>query len=117
MWVRAGFNSLLGEVLSVAIKYHPTAMMNPTGVAVDIIPLTLSGGDIDLTDPEGPTGGYCGRALLIGSTAGNVKFKPAITDPTARTQAVAANQQIDGGVQYVYSTSNGTSAATVSVML
>lgn len=100
----------------MAIKYHPTAMMNPTGVAVDIIPLTLTE-DVDLTDPEGPTGGYCARALLIGSTAGNVVFKAARTDAESRTIAVAANQLVEGSVQFVSSTGNGTTAATVSALL
>lgn len=97
------------------IKYHPTANMNPTGVPVDQIPLTLSS-DVDLTDPTGPTGGYCARALLIGSTAGNVVVMPAGGD-TYRTIPVAANQQLQGAVQTVRSIGNGTTAATVTALL
>lgn len=96
-------------------QFHPFARINPQGVAVDTVPLTLSGADIDLTDPEGPTDGYCARGLLVGATAGNLKFD-TVTGET-RTQPVAANQFLQQAVSKVYSTSNGTSAATVSAVL
>lgn len=96
-------------------QFHPSARINPLGVGVDTVPLTLSGSDLDLTDPAGPTGGYCARALLIGSTAGNVKFD-TMTGET-RTQAVAANQRLEQAVAKVYSSANGTTAATVSAVL
>ena len=99
------------------ITYHPTRMTNPLCVPIKQIVLDLSGNDIDLTDPDGPTGGYCAAALLIGDTAGAVKFKSAITGAEATTQDVDAFQLLQGGVQYVYSTANGTTADTVTVLL
>lgn len=98
-----------------AKQFAPGARINPLGVPVDTVPLTLSGGNLDLTDTAGPTGGYCARGLLIGSTAGNVKFD-TVTGET-RTQAVAANQFLQGGIALVYSSANGTTAATVSAVL
>lgn len=96
-------------------QFAPGARINPQGVGVDTIPLTLSGGNLDLTDPAGATGGYCARGLLVGSIAGNLKFD-TVTGET-RTQAVAANQFLQQAVAKVYSSANGTTAATVSAVL
>ncbi len=94
------------------VQFHRAADFNPVGVFS--IPLTLSGSDLDLTDPAGPTGGYCARALLVGSTAGNLKFKDMLGNTC--TQAVAANERLDVGAQYVFNVSNGTTAATVTAL-
>ena len=83
-------------------------------VPVDWVPLTLSS-DVDLTDDAGPTSGYCARCLLVGSTAGNVKVDTPFG--TARTIPVAANQCLYGIFTKVYSTANGTTAATITVGL
>ncbi len=96
----------------MAVQFHPAAGFNAVGIFS--IPLTLSGADLDLTDPAGPTGGYCARALLVGSTAGNVKFKDMLGNTCL--QAVAANEQLTCGAQYVFSSGNGTTAATVTAL-
>lgn len=91
-------------------------MPNPLKTAVpdnrtpcDWVPLTLSS-DVDLTDPEGPTGGNMARALFVVG-AGNLVFlaggAPNLT-PAARTLAVPANFQLSGIVQKVYMTSTAT---------
>ena len=95
------------------VKLHPAASWCAT--AVDAIPLDLSSGDVDLTDPAGPTGGYCARAILIGSTAGNLKVDTLVG--AARVIPVAANQRVDQTVRNVYSTANGTTAALVIALL
>ena len=95
--------------------FHPAAAFNPGGVAT--IPLNL-GADVDLTVSTangGQTLGYCARALLVGSTAGNIKFTDLLGN--TETIAVAANQRIDQSVAYVFSSGNGTTAATVSAIL
>lgn len=95
-----------------AVAFHPAAGLTPT--AVDLIVLDLSA-DRDLTDPAGPTGGFCARAILIGSTAGNLVIDTLAG--TARTVPVAANQLVEGCVKKVYSTGNGTTAAVVIAVL
>lgn len=96
----------------MAIKFHRSTEWVPTAVAT--IPLTLTS-DVDLTDPAEQTGGYCARAILIGSTAGNVKVDSI--DGTTSTIAVAANQLLELAVKKVYSTGNGTTASVVYVVL
>lgn len=92
-------------------KLHPAATF--TQVGVQTIPLTL-GADVDLTDPAGQTGGYIARALLIGSTAGNVGYYgPGGTGPYV--QAVAANQRLDTEISGIVNAT--TTAATISAML
>ena len=95
------------------VQLHPAAGFNLTSIGQVV--LTLSGADIDLTDTTGPTGGYCSRAFLIGGTAGNVKYKDMLGNTV--TQAVAANQILECEAQYVFSTANGTTATSVSVLL
>lgn len=94
-------------------KFHPAAAYCPTGI--DYVPITLSGGDIDLTDPAGPTGGYCARAVQIGGTGGNLVVDTLIG--TQRTVPVAANQLVELSVSKVYSSADGTSATPVGVYL
>ena len=93
----------------MAVAFHPASYFSP--VAVFSITLDLTA-DVDLTLVAGQTLGWCPRALLVGSTAGNIKYKDLAGNIV--TQAVAANQRLDGGVSYVYSSANGTTAATVT---
>lgn len=97
-----------------AIALVPQAAFTPVGV--ETIPLTL-GSDVDLTVSTangGQTRGYVARALLIGSTAGNVVFYDGLGNGPY-TQAVAANQRLDTMVSYVVN--SGTTAATISAIL
>jgi len=96
----------------MAFTMHPASYFNAVGVST--IPLDLTS-DVDLTLAAGQTGGYCARALLVGSTAGNIKFDDC--SGNTKTQAVAANQRLDTLVSKVYSSGNGSTAATVSAML
>lgn len=45
-----------------------------TETGYDMIDVTPDGEDVDLTDPEGPTGGLCARALYI-EGQGDVAFQ------------------------------------------
>lgn len=94
-------------------KLHPAAAFTPVGIKT--IPLTLTS-DADLTSSSGQSGGYCARALLVGSTAGNIVYYD-VTAAGPFTQAVAANQLFEQEVSQVMSTGNGTTAATVSAVL
>lgn len=96
----------------MAVQLHPAAQFNPCSIGQAVLDLSE---DVDLTDAEGPTDGYCCRAMLVGSTAGNLKYKDMLGNTVI--QPVAANQQIDVEAQYVFSTGNGTTAASVTVML
>jgi hypothetical protein len=95
----------------MAVQFHPAAAYVAVGIFT--IPLDLTA-DVDLTSTSGQTNGFSARALLVGSTAGNIKFKDLLG--ATRTQAVAANQRLDSGVSYVFSTGNGTTAATVTAL-
>jgi hypothetical protein len=95
----------------MAVRFAPAAAFNAVGVFAVVIDKTA---DVDLTLTDGQTGGYCARWLLIGSTAGNIKFKDM--DGNTCTQAVAANQRLDVGVQYIFSTGNGSTATTVTAL-
>ena len=104
--------------MSVVKQIHPAARINPECVAIDTVPITLSGGsgvDVDLTDPNGPTGGYCARGVVIGDTAGNVKFD-TMTGET-RTVAVIAGQFLRQYIAKIYSSADGTTAHSVNAVL
>lgn len=92
-------------------KFHPASGFNPQGVRN--VPLAL-GADVDLTDPAGQTGGYMARAVLIGSTAGNLGYYDQFgLGPFV--QAVAANYQTPFSVSAIVNAT--TTAATVSAVL
>ena len=95
------------------IKLVRSAIWTPEGVGYR--PITLSGDPIDLTDPEGPTGGYSCRRIKVGSTAGNVVFIGL--DGTETTYPAAANEVIDVGACVIGDTEAGTSATPVGVIL
>ncbi len=59
--------------------------------AVDAIPVDPSGGDKDLTDPAGVTGGWCARSFYV-TVAGDVAFYAvgANTAPSNATPVVPA---------------------------
>lgn len=96
-----------------AVKLVPAATWTPGGV--DFVPITLSGSDIDLTDPEGVTGGYSCRAVQIGATGGNLKV--ITLRGVERTIPVAANATVQVGACVIGSSSSGTSATPVGVIL
>lgn len=100
-----------------AVQYHPAAAFTPT--AVDYVPITLGGANIDLTDPSGVTGGYCARSVQIGGTAGNLVVETVSSTGAAvtRTIPVAANAVVPVGVAKIYSAANGTTATPVGVYL
>ncbi len=83
--------------------------------AVDYVPITLSGDPIDLTDPEGVTGGYSCRAIKVGSTAGNVVFISLRGEE--RTYPAAAGEVIQCGACVIAGSGDGTSATPVGVLL
>lgn len=96
-----------------AQKLHPAAAWNPT--AIDYVPISLSGADVDLTDPAGVTGGYCARAVKIGGTGGNLVVDTLIS--TGITIPVAANEIVQCCVTKVYSSGNGTTCTPVGVFI
>lgn len=104
---------------SAAIKFVRSASWTPGGV--DFLPITLSGADVDLTDPDGPTGGYSARAVQIGSTAGNLVVMTVrsggLGTPVARTIPVAANSVVQVGCCVVAGSANGTTCTPVGVFL
>jgi hypothetical protein len=95
----------------MAVRFHPAAAY--VAGAIFTIPLDLSA-DVDLTSTSGPTNGFSARALLVGATAGNIKFKDILGN--IKTQAVTSYQRLDSAVQFVYSTANGSTAATVTAL-
>ncbi len=92
-------------------RFHPAATFTPG--AVQTIPLTIAA-DVDLTALAGQTGGWCARAILVGSTAGNLVYYD-ITGAGPFTQALVANQLFQQAVSQVVMT--GTTAATISAQL
>lgn len=90
-----------------------------TAVGVDFLPITLSGDPVDLTDPEGPTGGYSARAVQIGATGGNLVCMTLASGGsfTSRTVPVAANTTVQLGVCYIFGSGGGTTATPVGVLL
>lgn len=84
----------------------------------DMINVTPSGSNVDLTDPDGPTAGLCARALYI-EGAGNVAFQAVgatgtaagVSPPTVATRVVAVPDSylLQCHVQLVV---NGTTTAT-----
>lgn len=99
-------------------------MPNPIKIAaydnrpgLDRIDVTPDGADVDLTDPEGPTAGWCARNLFI-TGAGDVKYlavgAPGQT-PVARTETCTAGQTLNVMVQKVYDT--GTDATDIIAVL
>lgn len=99
-------------------------MPNPIKVAasdgrpgMDWVPIDVSGGDVDLTDPSGPTGGWCARQLFVTGT-GDVVFlgvgAPNL-DPASRTVTVPDNFYLQGIVQKVYQT--GTDATGIFALV
>lgn len=96
-----------------AIKLVKQAEWNPCGVGYRAI--TLSGGQIDLTDPEGVTGGYSARAVKIGSTAGNLVCIDLTGTET--TIPVAANETVSIGMCVIGGSGAGTSATPIGVIL
>jgi len=111
--------------LAGPIKLAPGANVNATGI--DFIPITVSGADVDLTSPSGPTGGFAARSVQIGVTGGNlvcVTFASAGTGTfggsgsyTLRTIPVAANTVVPVGVAYICGSANGTTATPIGVFL
>lgn len=53
---------------------NPIRLAATSGPYLDAVPIDVSSVDADLTDPSGPTGGYCCRAIYVG-TGGTVVFK------------------------------------------
>lgn len=104
---------------SAAIKLVPAASWTPG--AVDFLPITLSGADVDLTDPDGPTGGYSCRAVKVGGTAGNLVVMTlrsgGLGTPVARTIPVAANEVVQCGCCVIAGSANGTTATPIGVYL
>jgi hypothetical protein len=97
----------------MAKVFAPGANFNPT--AVDYVPITLSGADLDLTSSSGPTGGFCCRAVKIGGTGGNL-----VVDTLRSTQVtvpVAANEVVQLCCSKIYSSASGTTATPVGVFL
>lgn len=92
-------------------RFHPAAQFVPGGVQT--IPLTL-GADVDLTAPAGPTAGYCARAILVGSTAGNLTYYD-MTGAGPFTVPLAANQLFQQSVSLVVNAT--TTAAIVCAVL
>lgn len=91
-------------------------------VAFDIIPLTVDA-DIDFTDPEGPTGGFCPRAIYAAG-AGNIVLTftgppggsgVAPPAPVARTVPFEAKETRWGYVTYL--TDSGTDATGIQAIL
>jgi hypothetical protein len=96
------------------IKLHKAASF--TAVGVRYVPITLTGADIDLTDPNGPTGGISARSLAIGGTGGTVVV--CCMDGTDNvTVPVSANTTVPLGVAKIYSAADGTTATPVGVYL
>lgn len=96
------------------VKFAAVPAIQPIGV--DVIPISLAGGDVDLTAANGPTGGYAARAILVGGTADNIKVDTA-GGGSGRVVAMAANQQLNVAVTKVYQTPGGTPAAPVYAIL
>lgn len=76
----------------------------------DWVPLTLSGADLDLSDPDGPTGGFCARSLYV-TVGGVVKFDTL--RGTGRNPTVGDKSYVPAIVKKVYATANGTTATGV----
>jgi|SRR6185312_15929831 len=53
---------------------NPIRFAASAGPYLDAVPIDVSTDDVDLTDPAGATGGYCCRAIYVG-TGGTVVFK------------------------------------------
>lgn len=104
---------------SAAIKFVRAASWTPGGL--DFLPITLSGSDVDLTDPAGPTDGYCARAVKIGATGGNLVVMTVrsggLSTPVARTIPVSANTVEQVGACVIASSANGTTCTPVGVYL
>ena len=98
----------------MAAQFHPAASSVPVGIFAVVLTLTSDADLTAATASGGQTFGFCARALLVGSTAGNIKYKDILGNIV--TQAVAANQRLDVGVQYVYSTGNGSTATTITAL-
>ena len=102
-----------------AIKLVTAATWTPGGV--DFLPITVTGADIDLTDPDGVTGGYSCRAVQIGGTAGNLVVMTlrsgGLDTPASRTIPVAANSTVQVGACVIAGSANGTTCTPVGVYL
>lgn len=97
------------------IKLHKSAAFLAVGVRY--VPITLSGSDIDLTDPvNGPTGGISARAVAIGATGGNLVFC-SLDGTDLITMPVNANTVYSIGVAKIYSAGDGTTCTPVGVIL
>lgn len=98
------------------------AATDTTTPAYDRVPLTIDA-DIDFTDPDGPTAGFCPRALyatgagtivmtMVGPAGGSGVAPPT---PVARTVAFNAGETIWAFVTSI--TDSGTSATGVVAIL
>lgn len=76
--------------------------------------ITISGSDVDLTSPTGPTGGYCCRQVYV-TGSGNLKYKGL--DGSTHTVALVANQVWPVCAQYIFASANGTTVSGVHVIL
>ena len=83
-------------------------------VKVDYIPISLAGGNIDFTDPDGITGGFCPRGLFVSGDAGNVIVEPIYTTEQ-RTIPVAAKERLELGIAGIVA--SGTTATSLFAIL
>lgn len=98
--------------LTGAINLHPAAYSSPG--AVRYVPISLASTDADLTDPAGPSGGYCARWVVVGGSGGNVVV--CCLDGTDNvTVPVQANTTVPLGVAKIYKV--GTTATVSGVEL